>query len=293
MYTFLLLLVTIIWGSTFFIIKDAVGSIEPNLIVFIRTSIAAIPMALFALKKEGRRFLQKKNVVPGFILGILLAMTYISQTYGLKFTSSGHSAFVTSSGVVFVPVILFVFYKYRFTFPEILSVLMVFTGLFLLTYDFETQINKGDLLTIITAISYAFHVILSGRYVKHSNEFSLISWQFIGAALISGATFLAQGGTLPEFTPKSISSLVYLGLLGTLFCYFISVWVQKFVSSMQVAIVFSLEPVFAAFFGFIVLGEVLNFRESIGALAILSGMMVYQLVKIRQKNKLKKNKVCL
>jgi drug/metabolite transporter (DMT)-like permease len=285
MYTFWLILVSIIWGSTFFIIKDTVDTVNENLIVFVRSMLAFIVMFIFQLSTHKKQLLDKKGIIYGSILGILLALTYTSQTIGLKLTSTGHSAFITSSAVIAVPFILYTFYKFKLFKIDILAVAIVFAGLFLLTYDFDLAINKGDLITVITALSCAFHIVLAGKFVKKTNTYTLVTYQFFAASLVSLIAWLISGEPTLTMSTKAAFSLLYLGIFGTLFCYFISVWVQKYVSSLKVAIVFSLEPVFAAIFGYFLLHEILNTKELIGAILILSGVIFHSILKQKLENK--------
>ncbi len=282
MKTFWLVLVSLIWGSTFFLIKDTVGTVNEHFIVFVRGILAFIIMFIYQLFHNKKKLLEKKGIIYGSILGVLLAVTYTSQTIGLKFTSTGHSAFITSSAVIAVPFILFAFYKFKLFKINVISVLIVFVGLFLLTYDFESDINIGDLITVLTAISCAFHIVLAGRYVKKADTNTIVTYQFLATSIVSFSAWLITGDTELEISMKAGLSLVYLGIFGTLFCYFISVWVQKYVSSLKVAIVFSLEPLFAALFGYFILHEVLSTKESIGALLILLGVVSHSVLKNRK-----------
>ncbi len=154
MKTFWLILVTIVWGSTFLIVKDTVGTVNEYLIVFIRSALAFTVMFIFQLLKDWKKLFDKKGFIYGSVMGILMAITYGAQTIGLKYTSTGHSAFITSSAVILVPFILFFLYKEKLVKIDMIAVLIVFVGLFLLTYDFETSMNIGDIITIITALSY-------------------------------------------------------------------------------------------------------------------------------------------
>lgn len=285
MHIFLLILVSIVWGSTFLIIKDAVDSVNENLIVFVRCVLAFIAMFIFALIKNKKSLFNKKGIIYGSILGVLLAIIYTSQTIGLKFTSTGHSAFITSSAVVLVPLILFAIYKFKLIKIDVIAVIIVFAGLFFLTYDFSTCINIGDLITIITAGSAAFHIVTAGRVVKKADAISIITWQFFAASVVSLAAFLLTNSEPVVLSEKSIYSLLYLGLIGTLFSYFVSVWVQKYVTSLKVAIIFSTEPVFAAIFGYFILSEVLTPKELLGASLILAGVFVHSIFKSKMEKK--------
>jgi drug/metabolite transporter (DMT)-like permease len=279
MKTFWLILVTIVWGSTFLIIKDTVSTVNEFLIVFIRSALAFAAILIYQLFNDWKKLFNKRNLLYGSIMGVLMAITYGAQTIGLKYTSTGHSAFITSSAVIVVPFILFILYKEKLLKIDLISVFIVFTGLFLLTYDFETKMNIGDIITIITAISYAFHVILAGRFVKKSDTISIITYQFFTAALVGLVAFLFANHETVIISNKAWASLIYLGLIGTLFCYFIAVWVQKYVSSLKVTIIFSLEPVFAAIFGYFIINEVLNPKELVGAGFILAGVLIHSIFK--------------
>ena len=281
MYTFWMVVVTIIWGSTFFIIKDTVATVNEYFIVFVRSGLAFVSIAIIQLIKKPAGFLDWKSMLQGTILGVLLATTYATQTIGLKYTSTGHSAFITSSAVILVPFILWIFFKTKLFRIDILAVIVVFAGLFLLTYDFDTAVNTGDLITVITAVACAFHIVLAGRFVKEGDALSIVTYQFLGATLASGAAWMVSGGQTGVISGTAWSSMIYLGLIGTLVTYFITVWVQQYVSSLRVAIIFSLEPVFATIFGYFILTETLTLRESAGALFVLGGVVLHTVLKER------------
>ena len=285
MKTFWLILVTIVWGSTFLIVKDTVETVNEYLIVFIRSALAFIAMFIFQLLNNWRKLFNWKGFIYGSIMGVLMAITYGAQTIGLKYTSTGHSAFITSSAVILVPFILFFIYKAKLLKIDMIAVGIVFIGLFLLTYDLETKMNIGDIITIITALSYAFHVVFAGQFVKKADTMTLVTYQFFAATVVGLIAFLISDHETVNISTKAWSSLIYLGLIGTLFCYFITVWVQKYVSSLKVAIIFSLEPVFAAIFGYFIINEILNPKELIGASFILAGVIVHSILK----NKLSKS----
>ncbi|ALO16213.1 putative DMT superfamily transporter inner membrane protein [Salinivirga cyanobacteriivorans] len=180
MYIFLLFLVSLIWGSTFFIIKDTVTTVDESFIVFVRTGLAFFALLIYNLLKNPQKIKQKKAFFYGTILGFLLASIYLSQTIGLKFTSTGHSAFITGSAVVIVPFLLFTLFKHKIFKIDLASVGIVLVGLFFLTYDLETDINIGDIITLITAISLAFHIVFAQRFVKKADAGIIVLYQFMG-----------------------------------------------------------------------------------------------------------------
>lgn len=279
MPTLLLILTTIVWGSTFFIIKDTIRNVDPFYLVFIRNLIAAVALSLYVLARDRKALFNTTTVVRGAVLGLLLATTYSSQTIGLKFTTSGHSAFITGSAVIFVPILLFVIWRIRLRPIDILAIVGVFAGLFLLTWDGGDRINPGDLITLITVIAYAFHLICAGRFVRNVDVPAMVAHQFSFAALFSLAAYLVAGNGDFAVTTRSLYALAYLGLCGTLFCYFVTVWAQKYVSAVQVALIFALEPVFAALFAGWFADEKLHARELSGIFLILAGIILYQVAR--------------
>ncbi|HAF28145.1 MAG TPA: hypothetical protein DCG75_03765 [Bacteroidales bacterium] len=279
MKTFWLILVTIVWGSTFLIVKDTVSTVDEYLIVFIRSALAFAAIFLFQLFTDRKKLWNKRAFFYGSIMGILMAITYGAQTIGLKYTSTGHSAFITSAAVILVPFILFFLFKNKLLKIDLIAVFIVFAGLFLLTYDFETDINIGDLITIITAVSYAFHVVLAGQFIKKSDATTMVTYQFLAAAIVGLLMFTLTNNETVTISTKAWYSLLYLGLIGTLFCYFITVWIMNYVSALKVAIIFSLEPVFAAMFGYYFIHEILNIKELAGAAFILAGVIIHGVLK--------------
>lgn len=279
MRTFWLILVTIVWGSTFFIIKDTVTTVNEYMIVFIRSVQAFGALFIFMLFTKPKQILDKKAFLRGTALGFFLAISYTAQTIGLKYTSTGHSAFITSSAVVIVPFILFFFFKIKIVLIDWVAILLVFIGLFFLTYDTGTSINRGDVITLFSAFAGATHLVLAGRFIQKTATIPLISYQFLGTTLFSLIAWLVTDQSPVVISPKAWISLIYLGLFGTLFCFFIVVWVQKYVSSLKTAIILSLEPVFAALFGYFVIQEILTAKELSGSAIILIGIIVHSIFK--------------
>lgn len=282
-YKLLLVVTTIIWGSTFFVIKGAVENVNEYFLVFIRTALAAIFLFIFQFFKDKKSLTNKRTIKKSAVLGFLLAVVYISQTVGLKYTSSGHSAFITSSAILLVPFILFFFFKEKLNLYIFITIIIVAFGLFLLTYDVETKINVGDLITLITVVSAAVIIVMTGHYVKGENVAVLTAYQFLFAAIFSLIAYFFVGDFSFNFTNGNIYAILYLGFIGTLVCYFIMTYAQKYVDAFNASLIFSLEPIFASIFAFFAVSEKLNFKELTGASLIISGIFFYQIISRRKK----------
>ncbi len=200
----------------------------------------------------------------------------------MQFTSSNHSAFITSSAVIMVPLILVVAGKQKLHFTQIACIVLIAFGLYFLTNTKDNQpYNVGDVITFFGAIVCASHIILSGHYVRKTEFLGLIFYQFLFATIISFLGLLINNGinhTEVNFSPTVINNVLYLGFFGTLLCFFVTVWAQKFVSTITTAMILSLEPIFAATTSFIVLQESLSLLEIIGGIAIILGLITYNLL---------------
>ena len=275
----MLILATVIWGSTFAVVKDAMNSVNEYYLIFIRSIIAALPLLFITLIKNPKSLFNWKIVRKGAIIGVALGLTYGFQNLGMLYTSAGNSAFIMASNVIFVPIFLVIFYNNRFNGKSVISILIVILGLGLLTYKSGTELNPGDLLTLIGAAITALHIIWTGRYVKNSDLLALVTYQFLFSALIAfvASVLLSPESFTLDYSMDSWISMIYLGLLGSLFCYFITVWAQKYVDYVTVTLIFSLEPVFAAVFSFYFIGEILDFQQLAGASLILLGILFFEI----------------
>lgn len=283
-YLILLLLVTLVWGSTFVIIKGVIQEVNEFFLVFARCLTASIPMVVFLLFKDKKALIHFPSILRGSVLGGLLGVIYTSQVIGLHYTTTGHSAFITGIAVILVPVFLFLFWKQKFGSFEILAILIVFSGVFLLTFTSGEKINNGDIITLLTAITCAFHFILAGKFLAKSEVLALITYQFISATLVTLLAFMIFDNNWNVLSENAVYSILYLGLLGTLFCYFVYVWAQKFVSPMFIVLTFSLEPIFASIFGYWFLNEIMSLKEMTGAAFIISGIAFYKYKQNKVKN---------
>ena len=275
----------LIWGTTFTVVKDVSKSIDPFLLSGLRNLIATLALFIYlGITKNWKNLLNKDSLKSGFVLGVLLGTIYISQTIGIIFTSANHSAFITCSAVIMVPIILFLFGWEKFNRKQTLSIIMVAIGLFLLTLKSGLSIfNIGDLITLAAAVICALHIVFSGLYVRKYNFLSLIFYQFFFAGIVSFAGLFSKQA-LNNFPPilfenDAIFNVLYLGLLGTLFCYFVTVWGQKHISTTYVALIFSLEPLFASVTNYFILNEVFTKKEFIGAVIIFGGILLYSIPK--------------
>jgi drug/metabolite transporter (DMT)-like permease len=272
-----------IWGTTFVAIKKISQLIDPYLLATLRSLLAVLVLFPILLLKKKESFFNKQAIKYGFITGFILGGIYVVQTIGMQFTSSNHSAFISSSAVIMIPIILVLVGKQKLNLKQVGCILLIAIGLYFLTNSNDNQpYNIGDTITFFGAIICALHIILSGHYVRKTDFLGLVFYQFLFSALISFVG-LTVNSTISHskivYSSEALTSLLYLGFFGTLICFFVTIWAQKYVSTITTAMIFSLEPVFAAMTSFILFNEKLPPSEVVGALIIISGLILFNLIK--------------
>lgn len=283
-----ILLVTlccIIWGTTFTVVKETTSKINPFLLSTARNSIATVLLILYLMvSKKIFKLRNKKSIIYGSTIGMLLAVIYISQTLGLNYTTANNSAFISSITVILIPIILIFTGKVVLNKKQLASIAIVILGLYLLTIkNGLTSMNKGDLITFGSTFICASHLILSGVYVNKTEFLSLIFYQFLSASLFSIIGFILYNPEILNsaliYDSSTILRVLYLGILGTFFCFFVTVWCQQFIGSIFLALIFSMEPIFAGITNYIILDERFNSKELLGAFVIFIGIIAYSISK--------------
>lgn len=267
-----LLLVTIVWGSTFVITKNALKDIPTYNFLTIRFLLAFV--VSFLIFFNSMKNLNKKTLFLGSVIGIVLFAGYAFQTVGLSYTTASKSGFITGFSVVLVPVFSAILLKKIPNISTIIGVILAILGLGLMTLNSNLSLNIGDLYTLICAFAFAFHIILVGKYTTEVDSIALAVVQ-IG---IVGLLSLIFSLSLEKFTiPKSTDVWVAIfitGILATSGAYIIQNTMQRFTSPTHTALIYTGEPVFSAIFAYLFLHEVMTAKVILGSILILTGMIL-------------------
>ncbi len=284
---FFLLWVTLFWGGTFTLVKGALSDISSMLFIAFRFSIALLLVLIFKWKDVLKNF--DKNVLPPFLLGVLLFIAFATQTVGLKFTLATKSGFITGTSVVLIPVIQTVLEKKAPGKASVLGIFLVLIGLLFLATQGNTlsaflnhlgrDFNIGDFLTLLCAISYAFYVVYLDILSKKYSFWYLLFAQFAVMTLLSFlAAFAFAGFKLEtfhiEFSNNLILSLLYVSIFATFITTALQTKYQKLVTPTKAGIIFSLEPVFAAVIAYFALNEKIGNFGYLGSLLIFLGLII-------------------
>lgn len=276
-----LALVSFIWGATFVVVQAALVDASPLVFVLLRFALAAA--LLFVIFRRRGSLREPGMARAGMVLGFFLAAGYAFQTIGLKYTTPAKSAFITALSVVMVPLVLVLVFRRRLRAVAVAGVGTATVGLYYLTVPAgEFTISRGDLITLFCALAFAGHIVAIGHYAPRHSVAGLAVWQ-VAAGLVWTAVALpltaAAGLEAPRlaWSPRLAGALLVTAVLATALAFSIQTWAQRFTSATHTALLFSLEPVFAALSSYLLLGELLSGRGWLGAGLILAGVLLAEL----------------
>lgn len=263
-----LLFVTLVWGATFPVLKIAtaqLSGIETSALRFLLAALCMLPWALRAPRKAW---------IDGALLGALVLFSYVAQAYGLQFISSNRSAFLTSLNVLMVPLLGLLFGN-AWSWRVLLAALLACFGIGLMSWDGGAHF-VADAATVASAAAYALYVIvLSARAGRHEAR-SLAATQIVWMALLGGLWMLADSlgtdrlQTLgSRLNAEILWGLAYLGIVATAGMLFLQARAQRHVSADKAALIYAMEPVFAALFSWAWLSEGLTLRAALGGAVVV------------------------
>ncbi len=260
-----------IWGSTFILVKNSLVDIDALTMVAYRFLLAALLGGALLLWQKKSLF---KDMRQGLALGVMLALLYIPQTIGLKFTSATNSAFITGLFVAFVPLLSIVVLRIPARPAQWAAVAISLVGLWLLTGGLN-EINMGDLITISAAFAYALHIILADRFITARFDlYRLVFQQFFAVGMISLLAAVILGRPLTIATTQTTLVVVFLGLFPTFSAFLIQIMAQEITAPVRVSLIFATEPVFAGVFAWTVGGEPFIPLRALGGLLIFLAIVV-------------------
>ncbi|MES5926010.1 DMT family transporter [Bacillus cereus group sp. MG9] len=280
-----LLFVSFIWGATFVVVQNAMSFVGPftfNGIRFLFAGIILLFVQMIFSQKTSKQDI-KQSSLAGLIVGFFLCVGYLLQTFGLLYTTSSKAGFLTGLSIVMVPILSFIFLKQRATIFIVLGIAVATAGLYLLTAGDSFQLNIGDILVLGCAVAFAAHILVNGFFSKKISPLLLSTSQVLAVGIFSSiCAFLFEDWektfSVSLWTNQSFLFALFLtSLFATSIAFFIQTSAQKHTSPTRVAIIFAMEPVFAALTGVLVANEQLSISAIIGCLCIFLGMVFVEL----------------
>jgi drug/metabolite transporter (DMT)-like permease len=266
-----LVAVTAVWGVTFVQVKDAVAIYPLFAFLALRFAIAGCALAVPGASRL--RSLGRPGAAAALFAGALLGAGYALQTAGLQRTSVSSTGFVTGMYVVLTPVLALVLYRNRLGRSAVIGVVIATAGLALLA-GVHRGSASGDLLVLAGAAVYSLQIVLMERFapVYDAIAFTLVEMlaAFAGLAVIA----LAAGQLQIPHGSTVWGALLVTGVFASALAFLAQSWAQRRTSATRTALAFSLEPVWAAFFGFTLAGDRLGVAGWVGCAVIMAGIVI-------------------
>lgn len=267
----MLIAVTLIWGSTFALVKDATHSISPAVLIAWRFTVALVPLLFFL---HGDRTLWRD----GILLGAMAMVSYATQTIGLQYTSANRGAFITGLNVVMVPLAVAALGGRRITPAVWAAVAVALGGIALLSFE-GGPINVGDAWIFACAVAYVAYIVYLERVAGQHRTLPLAAVQVLTVAVLGWLWVAPQAlsGSSIALPADLWGAVLYLGVIATAGTTLLQTLGQKYVSAPEAALIYALEPVAAAVFAYFWIHEVVGPRGLLGGLLVVIGMALSQL----------------
>jgi drug/metabolite transporter (DMT)-like permease len=275
--------VTVIWGTTFVVVKSALAEVSTFVFLTMRFWVAAVAL-IFIYRKAliYRKAYRKHGLGAGILAGTLLFTAYVFQTLGLELTTPSKSAFLTGLSIPAVPLIAALVYRVKPRFIDLVGILFASVGMVLMTAPaggFRSDINRGDILSFLCAVTFAFHIVIIGHYSKLHGFETLAAVQIATAALLGSVLFWFAEPVRFHLTPGVAAAVLATGLFATALAFTTQAWAQQYTSPSRAALIFALEPPVAWLTSWVLTGEGLAFRGKVGAGMILAGILLVELTR--------------
>lgn len=275
-----LLLVAAMWGISFVWMKDILDQQDVYSFLVSRFLVAALAMIL--IRPKVLLVFTKEMTVKGLAVGMVLGAGYIFQTLGLERTTPAITGFITGLYVVITPLIAFLFLKEKLTLAMWGYIGLAVIGLAILSVQ-GWSVGLGEIFVFISAFLFALHIILLGAWSKKFDAYALTVLQLLGCALLSAIPASINGYVAPPDTQVWLV-ILFTALFATAFAFVIQTWSQARISTTKVAVILTMEVVFAALFSFAYGMEPFTLRLALGGGLVLIAMLAIVQPKVSNKS---------
>ena len=276
----MLFVAAIVWGSGFFVMKEAVDLLRPSTLVGARYMLAAAIMFVLTPGHIVRNW-QMRQVLPGLALGAIYFIAFYLQTQGLTDTTPGKSAFLTATYAVMTPFVFWVVGKRKPVLVNVLAAVVAVIGIGLVSLDGGLGIGWGDALTLAGALFFALHIALLGRYTQSCDVFLLTFLQFLACGVLGLGLGLATEVQPPigqVLQPSVVGQIVWLAVVCSVIASLGQNVGQTRVPPSPAALILCLESVFGVLCSVIFYGEELTLRIVLGFAIIFVAIVISETI---------------
>lgn len=261
-YKVALFLCAFVWGFGYVAMDHLIATTNPLTAISLRFLFAGSLIYIFRYKNIKGRVKANQGAI--YVLGFVLFLAFLFQTFGLALTTTSKNAFLTATNVIWTPFIISIFYKYKVTRNiKIGSGLMIF-GVALVSLDGVSKFNLGDVLTIVGAVFFAVHIIFINRYADDSNVDSLVFGQLFVTGVLGLATTFVLGNFEVTLGNEFFTSLVFVVVFSTALCFFLQNYGLSQIDSSTGALILSLESMFGVMAAMLIDHEMISLITIIG-----------------------------
>lgn len=294
--TIFLFLTALIWGAAFVAQSVSMDYIEPMTFICLRSFIGGfflIPVIWFLGRKnkkknhgeklpsQGRIRIDKKLMEGGIACGICLFLANCFQQTGIQYTTVGKAGFITSFYIIIVPLLGLFFKKYCGILTWI-SVAVALVGLYFLCMNESLHIQKGDFLILVSAFFFASQILVIDYYNQFVDGVKMSCIQFLTGGVLAFFAMVIFESPQLAMIMKAAQPILYTGIMSTGVGYTLQIVGQKGLNPTVAALILSLESVFSALSGFVILHQILSMRELIGCILMFGAIILAQLPDFRQ-----------
>ena len=263
-----LLTVSAAWGLSFIVMKDAIQRQSVNNFLFTRFALAVIVMIL--IRPQTIKLFNKDLLQRGGLAGIFLGLGYIAQTLGLERTGAAITGFITGLYVVLTPLIASIVLKEKITKFTWLCIAVATFGLGLLSIR-GFSVGIGEMFVLASAVLFAAHIIALSKWSSGRDVYAMTVIQLTMCAILAGLASAVEGYSLPP--DRGVWSVViFTAVFATALAFIVQTWSQAHMSATKVAVILTMEVVFAALFAVVFGGESLTLQVSIGGAMVVLAM---------------------
>jgi drug/metabolite transporter (DMT)-like permease len=269
----LLVVTTVFWGTTFIITKNVIENVPLFLYLGLRFSVALLGLSPYFIRLKR---INKKIIIMGAISGSIYFIAIATQTIGLTTTSAGKAGFITGLNTIMVPFLAYVLFKESFKKRIYLAATLSIIGMAFLFLEGEGGIIIGDIWVLICAFFCALFIIYNDKYVRLVDVYlySIVQLCIISILCFVFSFILGESYDLLSADMTFLIIIIYMGIIVTTLTFLFQNWSQQHVNSAKTAIIFALEPVFAALFGFLLGNETLSFFAWVGCGLIFIAILI-------------------
>lgn len=287
----MLMITALIWGTAFVaqsVGMDYVGPFTFVTLRYILGGIFLIPCIFILNEVDKKNLNNKKNsdgktlFIAGVLCGIAIVVASSFQQIGMQNTSVGKSGFITSLYIIIVP-LLGLLFNQKVSVKVWISVVISLAGLYLLCMNESFSISRGDFFILISAFVFSIHILIIDKYSNLVNGVKMSCIQFFTAGILGAIPmFIFEKPQISSILTAS-TPILYAGIMSSGIAYTLQIIGQKYTSAVLATLIMSLESVFAVLSGWIILGETLSIKESIGCCLVFIAIILAQLPDIKNK----------